>query len=156
MRIICALLLLGLVFAEAGQQQTARLFVYAQRETAVRAWQPIWCDGSLVAKIRRGTFFAINVDPGRHVFTLEKSVPAIVDVKAGDESFLRLDSKVELGQPTVLLFYNAPAKVAAIEMRFVVYIDAKQVRSGSVSRIDPRAAPEPRLKARDTEQNELQ
>jgi len=147
---VASLALLALQCVQfAWPQNTARIFVYAQQETAARSWRPILCDGAVVAKIKRGTYFLLNTAPGRHVLSREKGVPVFVDVRAGSESFIRLDWQMEIGEPTTPVLSSVPPDVALKEMRFLLYIDAKQVLSTSVSMADPRTPPEPRLKARD-------
>jgi hypothetical protein len=153
MMTIAPLLLLALLSAEVTQsQEPAQIFVYAQRETSVRSWQPIWCDGTLVARIKRGGFFVINVAPGRHVLQQSKGVPAFVEAGSGDEKFVRLGFQIENGEPRVLVFDKVHPDVANNELRFLSYIDAKQVLSPSVSKIDPRPRPEPHLKVRSEQQ----
>jgi hypothetical protein len=136
----------------AWSQDFARIFVYAQRETAARSWRPISCDGAPVAKIKRGTFFAVSVAPGRHVLSDEKGIPGFVNVRAGDESFVRLDWQIEIGEPATLVLSNVRPDLARKEMRFLSYIEAKEVLSRSVSNVDPRASPELHLKSRDENQ----
>jgi len=148
-----SLLLLALGSIQfAWPQNAARIFVYAQHETAARSWRPISCDGKFVAKIKRGTYFALNVAPGRHVLSGENGVPAFVDVRAGDESFIRLEWVREIGEPATLVLGNVNPDVARKEIRFLLYIDVKQVLSPSVSKADPRTPQEPHLKTRDETQ----
>ncbi|MGI9070321.1 MAG: hypothetical protein ACR2JB_03065 [Bryobacteraceae bacterium] len=130
-------------------QELARIYVYAPREMRARSWLLMLCDGTVVAKIKRGTFFAINVTAGGHILSARNGVPSFVAVGAGDESFVRLDWQIEIGEQPTLVFDNVPAGVARNEMRFVVYIDSKQVMSSSVSKTDPRPTPELHLKRRD-------
>ena len=130
-------------------QELARIYVYAQREAPVRSWLPIMFDGTPVAKIKRGTFFAINVGAGRHVVGSTKGAPLFVDLQSGDESFVRLAWQIEVGEPPTLVFDKVPAPVARNELRFVVYVESKEVMSSSVSKTDPRAPPEMHLKHRD-------
>src|SRR5437870_11118367 len=74
----------------ARAQSVAQIYVYVQRETPARSWFPVSCDGSLVAKVKRGKFFAINVSPGRHVVSDEKGIPAFIDVRSGGQAFVTL------------------------------------------------------------------
>ena len=62
---------------------------------------------------------------------------------------MRLDQQVRVGEPTVQVLDIVPRVVAPKEMRFLVYIDAKQVLSPSVSKTDPRPPKEMHLKKRD-------
>ncbi len=75
----------------AAAEDSARIYIYAQRLTAARSWIPISCNGAVAAQLKRGTFFAINVAPGRYTLNVEKGLPAFVDVAAGGEVFVRLD-----------------------------------------------------------------
>jgi hypothetical protein len=70
---------------------SARVYVYARWETPARSWLPISCDGEVVAKLKQGTLFAIDVTPGRHNLGSDRGVPVFVDVRSGDEVFVRLD-----------------------------------------------------------------
>jgi hypothetical protein len=136
------------LFALLASQDSARIFVYAQRESAARSWRPILCDGVLVAKLKRGSFFAINVPPGRHALSIVKGVGTFVAAAAGNDSFVRLDAQIEIGRPPTLVMGKVDPAVARQEMRFVLYIEPKQVLSPSVSTSDPRTSLEPRLKPR--------
>jgi hypothetical protein len=156
MRLLPIALLALLPTQFACSEELARIYVYAQRETPARSWRPIWCDGVVVAKIRRGAFFALNVPPGRHLLSVSQGVPLFVNVKTGAETFVRLDWTLEMGEtPTPVLSSMSP-DVARQEMRFVIYIDAKEVLSSSVSKTDPTPHPEPRLKSRDEDHSDPQ
>lgn len=111
-----------LVIQSASPGDLDRIYIYAQRETAARSWRPISCDGAIVAKLKRGTFFAINVSPGRHVISDAKGVPLFVDVIAGRDFFVRLDWQIEVGEPAIPVLSRVNARVARNEMRFVTYI----------------------------------
>ncbi|HZQ54163.1 MAG TPA: hypothetical protein VFB14_18315 [Bryobacteraceae bacterium] len=127
---IAAFAFLALMSVQFGRpQDLGRIYVYAERETAARSWRPISCDGAVVAKIKRGTFFAVNVKPGRHVLSYGNGVPAFVDVATGQETFLRLDYQVEIGEPATQVLSKINPDLARKEMRFVIYIDAKAARS---------------------------
>lgn len=149
MRFVLLALVAGLLPPCSFSQTRARIYVYEQRETPARSSQLILCDGAPAAKIKRGTFFALNVAPGRHALNIETGVPLFVDVRSGNESFVRLNSQIEAGERAVLVLDKVPANVARNEMRFVVYIDSKSALSGSVSKTDPRPPPELHLKRRD-------
>ena len=133
----------------AASQESARIYVYAPRETAIRSWLPVQCDGTPVAKIKRGNFFAINVAAGKHMLSGGKGVPLFVDSPAGSEAFVRLAWQVEIGEPQTLVFDNVPARVGRNELRFVVYIEPKQALSNSVPKTDPHPPPELQFKPRD-------
>lgn len=96
----------------------------------------------------RYTFFAIDVAVGRHILSSDADVPAFIDIGGGDESFVRLSWPQKIGPPTLVL-EKAPAVVARKEVRFVVYIDPKEVVSTSVPKTDPRVTQEPHFKQRE-------
>jgi hypothetical protein len=135
-------------------QELARIYMYAQRETPIRSSLLIMCDGRPVAKIKRGTFFAINIAAGRHVLSTRKGVPLFVDVPSDNESFVRIDRQIEVGESPTLVFDSVAARIARNEMRFVVYIDSKEVMSSLVPKTDPRPPPEMRLKNRDDQSSQ--
>src|SRR5262249_3174102 len=146
---VARLVFVALLSTTITQSENAsRIFVYAQQETATHRWQPVMCDGALVARIKNGTFFAIDVAPGRHVLYLKDGVPAFIDLKPGDEAFVRIASQMNLGQPTVPVLDKVNPKLASKEMQFLSYIDARQVLSTLVSKVDPRRPPEMHLKMR--------
>jgi hypothetical protein len=127
----------------------ARIYVYAQLETPAGSWIPISCDGTVVAKLRRGRFFAVNLAPGRHTLSDEKGIPVFVDARSGEESFVRLDWHIEVDKPGISVFQVVPPPQARDEMRYLVYIDAGKALSRSVPKKDPREQPQPRLMRRD-------
>lgn len=61
----------------------------------------------------------------------------------------RLDWRMEIGEPATLVLSQVRLDLARKEMRFLSYIDSKEVLSRSVSKVDPRASPEQHLKSRD-------
>jgi hypothetical protein len=75
----------------AVAEDRARIYVYARRETAARSFLSISCDNQVAAEVKQGLFFAVNVDPGRHVVLVDRGLPLFLDVLAGQESFVRLD-----------------------------------------------------------------
>lgn len=145
--LLAVLVLVPLRFASS--QSRARIYVYAQREAPARSWRMMRCDGMPVAKIKRGRFFAINVAAGRHVLSSADGIPAFVDIRDGDESFVRLSWQQEIGEAPTLVLDKVPAVVAHNEMRFVIYIDPKEALSGSVPKTDPRLIPEPHFQRRE-------
>jgi hypothetical protein len=122
-------------------QGPARIYVYVQIETPARAWFPVSCDGTVVAKIKRGRFFAINVAPGRHMLSEEKGVPVFVDVRSGQESFVRLNWHIEVGKPAIPVWEVVTWPAASSDMIYLTYIDAGKVLSKSVPKKDPRGPP---------------
>ena len=137
--IIAVVTLMQLPSAQA--EGLARIYVYAQLETPAGSWIPISCDGTVVAKLRRGRFFAINAAPGRHMLSDEKGVPVSVDARSGEESFVRVDWRMEVGGPAISVLQVVPPSAARSEMIYLTYIDASKVHSKSVSKKDPREPP---------------
>jgi hypothetical protein len=126
----------------------ARIYVYAQRQTAARSWLPITCDGSVVAELKQGRFFAIDVPPGRHSLGTGQGVPGFLEAAAGGESFVRLNWHYETGRPPIPVLSAIAPDRAHAEMKFLSYIDTRKALSASVSKTDPRGPPELQLKRR--------
>ena len=131
----------------APAEDSARIYVYGL--TPGHSWLPISCGGAVVAKLKADAFFAMNVAPGRYTLTAEKGMPAVVDVRSGEETFISLDWHLELGRPAVPELHSVRPDQARKEMRSLSYIDAGKVLSNSVSKTDPRESPPRRLKTRD-------
>ncbi len=146
LRIIAIATLIPLPSARA--QGLSQIYVYAQLETPARSWLPISCDSTVVAKLKPGRFFAFDVAPGGHILSYEKGLPAFVEARSGEESFVRLDWRVEIGRPAIPVLQVVPPAHARNEMIYLTYIDAGKVLSRSVPRADPRELPQPRLRRR--------
>src|SRR3989442_752208 len=132
----------------ARAEGPTRVYVYAQQETPARSWIPISRDGTVVAKLKRGTFFAVNVAPGRHMLSDERGVPVFVDARSGEESFVRLYWHFEVDNPVISLLQVVPPSQARKEMMYLTYIDAGKILSKSVPKKDPREIPRTRLRRR--------
>jgi hypothetical protein len=115
-----------------------RIYVYAQRETAARSWLRITCSGIVVAELKQGMLFAINVPRGRHTLAVETGVPTIIDVRSGEDAFVRLDWNYAVGRPPIPVLSVVQPDQARKEMRWLSYIHPKQVLSSSVPKADPR------------------
>ena len=146
-RCLCLALILR-VGAEPADS-SGRIYVYAQRDTPARSWLTIACDGKVVAELKRGCFFAVNVSPGRHVLEPQRGVPASIEVRESGEIYVRLDWHYELGQPPVPVLSIVQPEFAAGEIKFLSYADAKRPHSDTVPKTDPRPPVQPRLKTRD-------
>ena len=138
-----ALLLLAFT-AQASDQ--GRIFVYAQRETPARSWLTVTLDGKPCADIKRGYFFTLNVDAGRHTIALGQGIPLTIEVRHGEDSFVRLDWNHGQGRGPIAKFSRATAERARSEMRFLAYIDAERARAPETARSDARAPEQPRLR----------
>lgn len=127
----------------------AQLYVYAPRDTAARSWLGVSCDGGLIAEIKAGTFFAINLTAGRQTLSVEKGVPLILETHAGQPSFVRLDWNYGINRrPIAVLSAVGPAD-ARREMKYLSYIGARRVHSTLVPKADPSLPVEPELRSRD-------
>ncbi len=134
-------------FADA--QQAERVYIYSSHESGMRSKLAISLDGTILAKLKRGTFFAVNTTEGRRIISTSKGVPLFVDLKAGQQAFVRLGMRAEVGELSTVVFDSMPPRVASQEMRFVLYIEAKDVLSASVPKTDPRPAPDMPFKKRE-------
>ena len=139
---IAVIPLLALTLSQpAWAEQLARIYVYVQQETPARSWFPVSCDGVVVAEIKRGRFFAINVAPGRHMVSEEKGVPVFVEARAGRDSFVRLEWHIEVGQSAIPVWETVARSGAHDDMLSLTYIDAGRALSKSVPKRDPRGPP---------------
>jgi hypothetical protein len=127
----------------------ARIYVYARRNTAARSWMSITCGSAVVAEIKRGTFFAITLQPGQYTFLSESGVPLPVDPHSGEELFLRLDWNYGVGRPPIPVLSKVRESEARKEMRYLSYINSKRVHSSLVSKTDPSPAVQPELRRRE-------
>ena len=128
--------------ASTGEQNLTQVYVYVQHETPARSWFPVWFDGVLVAKIKRGRFFVIDASPGRHMVSEEKGVPVFIDVRAGKEVFVRLEWRNgELPGPALPVWDIVSQATAHNDMLLLAYIDADKAISKSVPKADSRKPP---------------
>jgi hypothetical protein len=125
----------------------ARIYVYAQRGTPAHSWLSISCGGATVAELKRGTYFAINVAPGRHTLFVQGGVPLSVDTQSGEDSFVRLDWNYKIDRPPIPVLARVRAAEARREMRFLRYVNSKRVHSSLVSKTDLPPV-QPQLKTR--------
>ena len=141
---------LGLATTVAlSAEDSARIYVYAQRDTAARSWLPVSCDSAVVADIKQGTFFAISLASGRYTLFVKNGVPVSIDVHSGEESFVRLDWEYEIGRPTVPVLVKVGQTEARSEMKYLSYVGAKRVHSSLVPKTDPSPPVQPKLRTRD-------
>jgi hypothetical protein len=146
-----ALVLVTVVFATvptAPAEDPTRIYVYARRDTAARSWVSISCDNSVVAEVRQGFFFAVNVEPRKHALSAEGGVPLFVDLTAGKEIFVRLDWDYKTGRPPIALFSQVNPADAQREMTYLSYVGVKRFHSSLVPKTDPRKEVQPQLRTR--------
>jgi D-alanyl-D-alanine dipeptidase len=129
--------------------ESGRIYIYARRSTDARSWLPVASDDVVLAKIKRGFFFAFDAPPGRHTLSIERGVPATVDVRSGVDSYVRLDWVIEDGQPPVPALSAVAQPYAQDEMRFLSYVDGRHIAAASVLRADPRPPDHKELLKRD-------
>src|SRR5262252_2192870 len=98
---------------------SGRIYFYALRSTAAHSWLAIACDDLVLAKIKRGFFFAFDAPPGRHTLSVEHGVPAIIDVRSNADSYVRLDWEMEVGRAPVPVLSTVAPPSARNEMRFL-------------------------------------
>jgi hypothetical protein len=142
-----ALCLLAVFAGNAHAQPAgnlARIYVYAQSSTAARSWLPISCDSTVVANLKRGTFFAVEAAPGRHVIDLSagNGVPVSVETHPDEQVFVRLDWHIERDNPAIPVLQIVQPDLARIEMLPLRYVDTGKVLSKSVAKTDPRGPPQ--------------
>jgi hypothetical protein len=134
-----------------GAEHLTEIFIYASWEYPARPWVPVSCDGTLVAKVKPGRFFAINVGPGKHMLTQNDGIPLVVNAHPGQQMFVHLGQEVsdEPSGKVVLPVLQAVApEEARKEIIHLVYVDSDRLYSSAVSRQDPTQPSPPRLKQR--------
>jgi len=152
---------LFLLFATVAAAQTAlvlaaedsaRIFVYADWDSPQKSYVPVYFDGVLIAEIKRGRFFAINVLPGQHILIAGEGVPEPVNAKQGKEFFVRLEQDVELsasGKTAMLALSVKTTAQGKTEIGHLVYLDSGKIYSKLVSRGDPSLLEQPTLQKRE-------
>jgi hypothetical protein len=140
----------GLATGE-GAEHLTEIFIYASWEYPTRSWVPVSCDGTLVAKVKRGRFFAINVGPGKHMLAQNDGIPLVVNAHAGQQLFVHLGQEVSdepSGKVALPVLEAVAPEKARREMIHLVYVDSDKVYSSAVSSQDSTQPSLPRLKQR--------
>ena len=127
----------------------ARIYLYARRGTAARSWLSISCGGVVVAELKQGMFFAINVAPGQATLFVENGVPLSVIGHSGEELFIRLDWSYGIDRPPIPILSKVQQTEARREMKYLSYIGEKRVHSKLVPKTDPSEHLQPLLHTRD-------
>jgi hypothetical protein len=112
---------------------------------------PVACDGERIAEVKQGFFFAVNLPPGRHSLSLADGVPVSVDLRLGEEAFVRVDWNHDVRRRPIPVLNSVVAERAKREMRLLSYVDAKRIHAAADSGSDPRSPEKPQLKAREPE-----
>lgn len=153
----CIFIILALILAvpglatEEGAEHLTEIFVYASWEYPARSWVPVLCDGTLVAKVKRGRFFAIGVGPGKHMLAQNDGIPLVVDAHPGQQIFVQLGQEVSdepSGKVVLPVLQVVAPEQARREINHLVYVDVDKLYSSAVSRQDPTPLVPPRLKQR--------
>ena len=133
---------------EKKSHSLAQIYVYANWESQERRWLDIACDNEIVAKVKAGRFFVMNLPPGRHAVSAGDGIPMFVEARSGEKSFLRVSREVD-GQTVMLVLTKIDSTEAGKEMVHLAYIDAAKALSNSVPKEDPRdLRQQPQLKTR--------
>lgn len=160
MRNILRFAAVGVLFLTAAfplkAQTPTRIYVYADWDSPLHSWISVYCDGTLMAKVKRGKFLAINTTPGRHTLEVGEGVPVFVDVSVGKEVFATVGHVVQLtetGKLDIPVISVVSGQEAQLKIIHLVYIDAREMYSPAVSRTDPSLDWEPALKKRSKHSN---
>lgn len=139
-------------FAFAAED-SVRIFVYADRDSAQKSCVPVYLDGVLIAEIKLGKFLAINVSPGQHILIAGEGAPEPVTAKKSEEFFVRLEQHFESasGKTTMLALSAKTRSQGRTEIGHLVYLDPGKIYSKLVSREDPILLEEPALQKFDSE-----
>ena len=129
-----------------------QVFMFADREAPPRSWVPISCDGTVVAKIKQGKFFTINLTPGKHVFSQGDGIPLFVDIHKGEQLFIQLERQTRAdasGKSDVTALVEVDPTWARKILAYLTYIDTDKRFSPAVLMEDPTVSSRPQLKQRD-------
>ncbi len=114
----------------------ARVYVYRTRNPYYRS-PTIYCDDIEVAHTQNNRYFTLVLKPGRHVIRdkNKKDMGTVIDAKAGQEYFIRLDL-VHVGMNAyVFKLAQVPEESGRFDMQSLKPLDQDHVktRSGIVS-----------------------
>jgi len=148
------LLLVSLVSCVGSWSQTEKkpdpleqVYVYADWDLPEHRWLDVACDEEIVAKVKAGRFFVMNLPSGRHTIAVRDGIPIFIEVRSAERSFLRLGRQVD-GQTVMLVLSKMDSTEANKEMVNQAYIDASKALANSVPKEDPRERRQPQLKTR--------
>src|SRR4051812_46375162 len=129
MRIFCVPAVALAIAFTIRAEDSARVYVYAQRDTEARSWLSISWDSVKVAELKRGMFFVLEFVPGRHILSVERGAPLPLEVRSGDESFVRLGWNHGANRPPFPILSKIYEAGARREIKFLSYIPAKNAHS---------------------------
>ncbi len=144
--VLCAILLFWAYPVLADD--TGKIYVFAERDTEARSWIGIFCGAAVVAEIERGTFFAVNLAPGQYSLSAERGIPVTVDVRSGEDVFIRLGWSFGVDRSPIATLRPVPVDQADKAMRYLSYVPARRIFSSSVDKTDPRKPVKLELKTR--------
>jgi hypothetical protein len=98
------------------------IYVYTNWESPERKWVDIACDVEIVAKVKAGRFFVMDLPPGRHAVSAGDGMPVFVEARSGEKSFLRVGGEVDR-QTVMLVLTKIDSTEASKEMVHLAYID---------------------------------
>ncbi|MGJ5817027.1 hypothetical protein [Paludibaculum fermentans] len=129
-------------------EDSARVYVYARRETEARSWIAVSCGGAVAAEVKQGHFFTLRLTPGRYSLSVADGVPLALGAVAGEDSFVRLDWHYQVGRPPIAALSKVGPDDARREMQYLAYVPSKRLHSSLAARSDPRAPTQPKLRSR--------
>jgi len=83
----------GTAQATGSSDSKATIYVYRYKQFAGSALAPsVYCDEAQLAKMENGRYFAVRLDPGKHVLhSNDKQSGIELDLKAGQQYFVRVE-----------------------------------------------------------------
>ena len=101
--LVCAALLLSVAFAQdtstaasstpqaANSQST--VYVYRYKQFVGKALSPsVFCDDNELARMENGRYFAVTLNPGKHLFhSNDKQAGVELDLKPGEKYYIRVE-----------------------------------------------------------------
>jgi hypothetical protein len=145
--VICVLVLSCVLASE----DTARIYVYSQWDSGQSSWLPITYDGTKIAKLKAGRFFAVQVSPGQHRLSAGQGVPLSIEVHAGEDQFVGLEQNITLtqsGESIIPVLTLASPEEARHVVAQLVYISPSKISSTAVDKQDPTVDWSPSLQPR--------
>src|SRR5260370_16611728 len=91
----------------------ATVYVYRYKQFVGGALAPsVYCDETELARMENGRYFTVKLDPGKHNFrSNDKQSGMELDVKAGQEYFLRVEIATGFMKGNVRLVFMHPEQV---------------------------------------------
>lgn len=135
--------------ALAPASAQATVVVYAVRLSEARSWTLVRCNGAAAAELRRGSFFELRLDAGRHLLEIDGGVPLVLEAKPGEEHFVRLNWNHQVGRAPIAVLSAIGKEAARRELMHLVYVEARRIHSPQVTPHDPRPVETPHFSKRE-------